>query len=164
MNGRKRFEYATCGRVFKNVRVLVDGVKLNNPVGKSLRRAIIQRLSPLALLDFWNLPKKNMPFSFLWFSISPSISINTSHKTSLLQVTSSSEPCMDGESLSVICIQDSYLVNINLFSVKGRLMTGETSLGVKGMEAAKVTTRCLFLDIMIADFLWAPTSWYTNLP
>ena len=48
----KSIEYATCGRVFKNVRVLVDGVKLNNHVGKSLRRAIIQRLSPLALLNF----------------------------------------------------------------------------------------------------------------
>ena len=65
---------------------------------------------------------------------------------------------------SVICIQDSYLVNINLFSVKGRLITGEANLGVKGMEAAKITTQCLFLDIMIAYFLWAPTSWYTNLP
>ena len=77
----------------------------------------------------------------------------------MLQVTSSFEPCMDGESLSVICIQDSYLVNINLFSVKGRLITGEASLGVKGMEAAKIMTRCLFLDIMRA-----PTSWYTSLP
>ena len=45
---------------------------------------------------------------------------------------------------SVICIQDSYLVNINLFSVKGRLITGEASLGVKGMEAAKITTRAFF--------------------
>ena len=71
---------------------------------------------------------------------------------------------MDGESLSVICIHDSYLVNINLFFVKGRLITGEASLSVKGMEAAKITTRCRFLDIMTADFLWALTSWYTNLP
>ena len=52
MYRQKRFEYTTGGHVFKNIRILVDGAKVNNHVGKSLRRAIIQQLSPLVLLDF----------------------------------------------------------------------------------------------------------------
>ena len=52
MNRQKRFEYTTGGHVFKNIWILVDGAKVNNHVGKSLRRAIIQQLSPLVLLDF----------------------------------------------------------------------------------------------------------------
>ena len=59
---------------------------------------------------------------------------------------------------SVICIQESYLVNINVCSVKGRLVTGEAIVGVKAMKAGKITTRCRFFDTMTAYFLWATTS------
>ena len=48
----KTIEYTTGGHDFKNIRILVNGAKVNNHVGKSLTRAIIQQLSPLALLDF----------------------------------------------------------------------------------------------------------------
>lgn len=36
------------------------------------------------------------------------------------------------------------MVNINLCSVKERLVTGEASVGVKAMKAGKITTRCRF--------------------
>ena len=35
MYRQKRFEYTTGGHVFKNIRILVDGAKVNNHVGKS---------------------------------------------------------------------------------------------------------------------------------
>ena len=49
------------------------------------------------------------------------------------------KPCMDGGSLF------SYLV----FRY-GRLVTGEASVGVKAMQAGKITARCRFLDTMTA--------------